>query len=440
MNAIAGKGICPNCFSDGFNSRCRKCGYTDASAKHGADVLPCGYILHNRYLVGRVLGIGGFGISYLALDVQKNQKCAIKEYFPSEFAVRNPQNGRVSPRNMEKKQIYEFGLLRFLNEIEILKIMEHQPNVVTFQETFQEHDTVYLVMEYIDGASLKTMAQNQSGRIPYQVMVGVMEEMIGALEYIHTRGFLHRDISPDNILTTPSGESKLIDFGAAMRMEDVHVKQPTIILRPGFAPPEQYITAGTHGPWSDIYSLCATAYVCVTGRAVPSADKRRYNTQLPSVREIVPNVPIDFSNAIQKGLSINVTERQKSMAELARELSFVISSSGANRAVGTGTPYMRLIVPGKTTEDFPLSGMTPLVIGRNQAKCNVTIDNINISREHVSVAFDPTAKVFRVRDMSSNGTYFKSGVRLERNAVYNVKPGQELYLSTPEFGIKVGLK
>ncbi len=452
MNTTIERNICPNCFSDGFSDHCQKCNYTAISFEQSADILPYGIILHNRYIVGRVLGVGGFGITYLALDIQTNTKCAVKEYLPAEFAMRNSKAGTIMPRGPENKQIYEYGLLRFLNEIELLKLFVKHPNIVTFRDTFQENGTAYLVMEYIDGVSLKAMARNMNGRIPYYIMAEILEKMTDALGYVHARGVLHRDISPDNILVTQDGTVKLIDFGAAMRMEDVHIKQYSIILRPGFAPPEQYVTEGQHGPWSDIYSLCVTAYVCVTGNAVPNANALKNAPVLPSVSEIVPNIPFDFSNAVQKGMQLDILKRQRSMAELAKNLSFVFSAVRLRKKNGAasqiynhiaakqGTPYIRLIIGGKTINEWILPRKTPLIVGRSKAKCNICIDNINVSREHCLVLFDADACVFKIRDLSTNGTFFKSGFRLEKNAMCIVEPEQELFLSVSEFVMKVGLK
>ncbi len=452
MNGTIERNICPNCFSDGFTDQCKKCSYTAISFDQSADILPYGIILHNRYIVGRVLGIGGFGITYLALDIRTNTKCAIKEYLPTEYATRNSKAGTIMPRGAENKQIYEYGMLRFLNEIELLKLFVNHPNIATFRDTFQENGTAYLVMEYIDGVSLKAMARNMNGRIPYYIMAEILEKMTDALGYVHARGVLHRDVSPDNILVTPDGVVKLIDFGAAMRMEDVHIKQYSIILKPGFAPPEQYTTHGQHGPWSDVYSLCATAYVGVTGKTVPNANALKNAPALPPISKILPDVPSDFSNAIQKGMQLEVLKRQRSMSELAKNLSFVFSAvrlqrNGVvdshmrnNTAVKHGTPYIRLIIGGKTVNEWILPSKTPLVVGRSKSKCNICIDNINVSREHCIVLFDADACMFRVQDLSTNGTFFKSGFRLEKNTMCAVEPEQELFLSVSEFVIKVGLK
>ena len=452
MNRTIEKNICPNCFSDGYADQCQRCGYSTVSFNSSADILPSGIIMNNRYILGRVLGIGGFGITYIALDIQTNQKCAIKEYLPTEFAIRDSNTGIVAPRGGDNKKIYDYGMLRFLNEIEILKLFVNHPNIVSFRDTFQENGTVYLVMEYVDGVNLKSMARNMHNRIPYHIMADILEKMTSALEYVHSRGVLHRDISPDNILIKSDGTVKLIDFGASMRIEDVHQKQYSIILRPGFAPPEQYITEGKHGPWSDVYSLCATAYICLTGKAVPKADTMTSSSSVPPVSSLVPEIPSDFSDALQKGLQLDIFKRQRSMTELAKNLKYVFaavhSRTGSstrtnmydNTAVKSGTPYVRLIIGGKTVNEWILPRKTPLLIGRSRSICNICIDNINVSREHCVVEFDADACVFKITDKSTNGTFYKSGIQLQKHTVYNVEPGQEFYLSVSEFVIKVGLK
>ena len=195
--------------------------------------LPLGTILNGRYLVGKVLGIGGFGITYLGYDLTLEIKVAIKEYMPSALATRHPDHYSVALTGRVEED-YQYGMERFLDEAKILAKLQNTPHIVSVQNYFKENGTAYFVMEYIDGMSLKAYLAKNGDKIPYNQAIAILQPIMEALVQVHALNLLHRDISPDNIYITSKGESRLLDFGAA-RFALGDGKSVSVILKHGYA-------------------------------------------------------------------------------------------------------------------------------------------------------------------------------------------------------------
>jgi serine/threonine protein kinase len=238
------------------------------------NALPSGYKLH-WYVIGSVIGKGGFGITYLALDTNLDQRVAIKEFLPVELATRS-NDSQVHPISEDHGDTYGWGLNRFVTEARTLAKFRH-PNVVRVMSVFEANSTAYMVMEYERGESLEKLlkAKKITGEAKLRSLV---MPLLDGLKVVHEAGFIHRDIKPDNIYLRENGTPVLLDFGSARQAIGVATRTLTALVTPGYAPFEQYdtSTAGEkkQGPWTDIYSMGATLYRAVTGNGPPDAMAR----------------------------------------------------------------------------------------------------------------------------------------------------------------------
>ena len=262
-------------------------------------------------MVGKVLGIGGFGITYLGYDMTLEIEVAIKEYMPSGLVTRHADRYNVTLTTKETDQ-YTSGMERFLEEARILAKLQNTPNIVSVQNYFKENNTAYFVMEFVDGVSLKSYLASQGGKIPYEQALTILLPVMQALTRVHAMNLTHRDISPDNISITSKGESKLLDFGAA-RFSSGDDKSVSVILKHGYAPEEQYSSRGNQGPWTDVYAMGATMYRCITGELPPDSISRIHNDTLKKPSELGVQLPVAAEKAIMKALSIKAEDRFQTM-------------------------------------------------------------------------------------------------------------------------------
>lgn len=303
--------VCFGCFAEKEPGLpCPYCGFNENDEQPYL-ALPLGSILNGRYLVGKVLGVGGFGITYLGFDLTLEIKIAIKEYMPSAMATRHHDHYSVVPTGKVEED-YQYGMERFLDEARILAKLQNTPHIVSVQNYFKENGTAYFVMEYIDGMSLKSYLAANGDRISYDQAITILQPIMEALSQVHSLNLLHRDISPDNIYITTKGESRLLDFGAA-RFAVGDGKSVSVILKHGYAPEEQYSSHGNQGPWTDVYAMGATFYRCITGQVPPDSVGRIQNDTLKSPSELGIRLPSHVENAIMKALSIKTEDRFSNM-------------------------------------------------------------------------------------------------------------------------------
>lgn len=311
--------ICYGCFQEKEPGIvCPYCGF-DSNEEKPYLALPLGSILNGRYMVGKVLGIGGFGITYLGYDLTLEIKVAIKEYMPSALATRHADKYSVVLTGRVEAD-YRYGMERFLDEARILAKLQNTPNIVSVQNYFKENNTAYFVMEYIDGMSLKDYLASRGGKIPYDEAMTILEPVMEALEQVHALNLLHRDISPDNIYITSNGESRLLDFGAA-RFAVGDGKSVSVILKHGYAPEEQYSSHGNQGPWTDVYAMGATLYRCITGILPPDSIERVHGDTLKKPSELGIRLPVNVENAIVKALALKTENRFSNMSEFIQALT-----------------------------------------------------------------------------------------------------------------------
>lgn len=279
-----------------------------------------GTILADDYRIERTLGAGGFGITYLAEEIPLARLVTIKEYFPVDFAARDPRED-VVPRSRDSEGDYSWGLDRFLAEAQTLAKFTH-PNIVRVYRYFLARNTGYIVLHYEEGASLKGWLK-ALGRAPRQPELDrILEPLLGALEAVHAADYLHRDIAPDNIMIRPDGAPVLIDFGSARGDIAKHSKTISALVKSGYSPYEQYATTSRQqGPWTDIYSLGATLYEAVTGRRPPDSPTRMVaDEMIPPADAALSSYRPQFLAAIAKSLKNEISERPKSIAEWRAEL------------------------------------------------------------------------------------------------------------------------
>lgn len=303
--------------TDDGSSFCQNCGqppYDGALLHH----LAPGTLLNGKYLVGKVLGEGGFGITYIGRDLNLDMKIAIKEYYPNGYANRNhaaTNNITISARSED--EFYAMEKKRFLTEARTLAKFSHDVNIVNVRDFFELNNTAYIIMEYLSGADLKHYLKANGKQEPTELVQWFIP-ILKVLGKVHNQGLVHRDISPDNIIVE-NGQLILIDFGAA---RDVNTnKSLSVILKPGYAPGEQYYSRGNQGPWTDIYAICATMYKCITGVTPPESSERVFEDKLipPSAMGII--IPSYIEAALIKGMSNRYQERQPNMETLIAELT-----------------------------------------------------------------------------------------------------------------------
>ena len=276
--------------------------------------------LIGRYTIEGVLGQGGFGITYLGIDELHEKKVAIKEFFPQGIVTRNIEyQDTVTVTFVGEKDNYEKGKERFLKEARTMAKFSKDEGIVKALDFFEINNTAYIVMEYLEGITLKQyIRENQ--RITLEELVRLLVPLIESLDEIHSQGMIHRDISPDNIMVLPDGRIKLMDFGAARDYTEFGEKSLSIVLKPGYAPPEQYQTHGIQGPWTDIYALCATMYKCITGENPPDAIERVMDDHLKKISAFgIPVLP-QIEEAIIKGMSVAANDRYQNVGDFCEDL------------------------------------------------------------------------------------------------------------------------
>ena len=309
--------FCYNCFQEipEGEGPCPYCGFDlEENVKKFPVALRAGTVLNDRYIVGRVLGQGGFGITYLAWDTKLEAKMAIKEFMPGELATR-VDGTTVSVMAESKTEAFSYGAERFQEEARTLAKFIGNPNIAGVSDCFDENDTSYFVMDYIEGISFKTYIANHGGKVSVEDALNVMIPVLRALTAVHAEGFIHRDVTPDNIYITKDGIVKLLDFGSARYSIGDKSKSLDVILKVGYAPKEQYIRRSRQGPFTDVYSCAACFYAAITGFLPPESLERMDHDDLVPISQQGIDIPEYLDKAILKGLAVQPEDRFRSAAE-----------------------------------------------------------------------------------------------------------------------------
>ena len=333
------------------DGRCPYCGYAEGTPAKEAYHIKPGSLLNDRYVIGRSIGYGGFGVTYIAWDNKLERRVAIKEYMPSDYATRIPGNLTVTIYDGERHNEFMTGLQKFMEEAQRLSKFQNTPGIVRILDTFARNLTAYIVMEYLDGVTLKEYLKENGGKMPYDKALEVMLPVLAALNAVHQEGIIHRDISPDNIFLTKEGEVKLLDFGAARYASNGYSKSLSVILKPGYAPEEQYYSHGRQGPWSDVYAAAATLYRMITGVVPEESLERKEKDNLKPPSALGAKLPKNAEKAILNALNIKAENRTQSAAEFESQLlattTVVRIAEKKERRFSTRTPlWLKLVLGG----------------------------------------------------------------------------------------------
>lgn len=297
--------------------------------------LPEGTVLAGQYIIEKVLGQGGFGITYEAKDHKTGQKVAVKEFFPDAMATRTNQT-TVQPFSGERGDSYAYGKSCFLQEAETLAEFIGNENIVRIHSYFEENETAYFVMDFIEGTSFDEYLKQRGGKISFEEAAGILIPVMDALNIVHARGIVHRDVTPDNIYITKEGVVKLLDFGAARYSLGDKSRSLDVVLKHGFAPKEQYARRGKQGPFTDVYALGATFYFALTGRRPPDSIERMDEDDLIPPSTLGVQISKAAEEAILQALRVQPGDRFQSMAAFKNAMAY--SVGGGNQQVSGNGP------------------------------------------------------------------------------------------------------
>ncbi|HEX4891719.1 MAG TPA: serine/threonine-protein kinase [Hyphomicrobiaceae bacterium] len=311
------------------------------------------------YVIERVLGAGGFGITYLASHELLSKKFAIKEYFPIEFSYRTGQTVRPTKSGAET---YHWGLDRFMAEARALARFKN-PAIVDVIDIFEANETAYMVLAYERGMSMRDWLEQLGRTAEQHELDRLLVPLLDALEEIHSYDLLHRDIAPDNILIREDGSPVLIDFGAARQQVRGVGKAISVLVKSGYSPPEQYSSAAERqGPWSDIYALSATVYRAITGYKPPDAAERLLaDLYQPAATLVRGSFRREFLEAVDLALTLSPSERPQSVPAWRRALFLV----GENRV---SSKRMQSLRPDLSELDVAATPDQPERIGRTRSQ------------------------------------------------------------------------
>lgn len=338
-----GPSLCMGCMREkGFADSCPYCGWREGTPAESPLQLPPRTVLNGRYMLGRLLGQGGFGITYLAWDLNRGQKLAIKEFFPLAVSTRTADRLTASPVTAKYKAEFQYGLSKFAEEGQRLARFKDQPGIVSVLDLFSANGTAYIVMEYLEGRTFKHYLGESGGRISFDAALKILTRVMNALEKVHSAGMLHHDISPDSVFVEENGQTKILDFGATRYAVGEQSQSLSVILKPGYAPEEQYRTKGHAGPWTDVYALGATFYRAIAGNPPADAMDRLGQDELIPPSRLGIKMPSGSEAALLKALAIRAESRFRSVAEFRSAIG-LSSQIGVSSKRAPRTLWERLI-------------------------------------------------------------------------------------------------
>ena len=392
--------LCYHCFQNREGSgACPHCGYdpTEAEKKYPLALKP-GSILNGRYIVGRVLGQGGFGITYIAQDDKTKDRVAIKEYLPAEFAGREPGSNVVQPFSEDRRDNFDFGKEKFLEEAKTLAAFIGDEHIVRIYNYFEENGTAYFTMEYVEGRPLDKYIKGHNGSLTAEETNDLLLPLMEALEKVHAKGIVHRDIAPDNIIVQPNGVAKLIDFGAARYSTGEQSKSLDVVIKHGFAPYEQYTRRGRQGPFTDVYAMAATYYYAITGKVLPDAVDRMEEDTLIPPSSLGKQINGATENTLIKALEVLAPHRYQNMGEFRLALTEADPGYAARSATKEPKPVSAPVTRKKKTGLIALAcglalvALAALFLLPRRAKPEVVIPAAPLETEAPTASPLPTEK------------------------------------------------
>ena len=319
---------CYSCMQelDRSDSRCSHCGCDNITVAKAQPsyALPCGYLLHGKYVIGKTLGQGGFGVTYIGWDLALETRVCIKEYFPAGAAMRSrTMSTTVTWSGGNNAEELKGGRDSFIKEARKAVKLRKLNAVVQVWDVFYENETAYLVMDYVEGVTLKHHLLETRKALSEEECVHLLMPVMKDLEEVHARGIIHRDISPDNLMLQPDGTLMLLDIGAAKDLSTGSGLSTIPVAKHGFSPLEQYATGGSIGPWTDVYAMCATIVYCVTGTLIPTPMDRISGEELD-----LRGISSSFAEVLKNGLAINPEDRIQNVGELQKQLQAALQGKG----------------------------------------------------------------------------------------------------------------
>ena len=311
---------CLGCMEDLTEYPCSKCGFDPRQTGNAEYALPVETILEGKYLVGKVLGQGGFGITYIGWNLALERKVAIKEYYPSGQVSRQPGTQQLTWYTSSNARFaQESGMEMFLKEARKMARVEDVSGVVKVKDLFRENGTAYIIMDFVEGETLKNRLK-QTGPMSWEQAKEIFRPAIQTMEKVHRAGLIHRDISPDNLMLTPEGRVKILDLGAAKDLNINSGASSMQVAKSGFSPFEQYSQRGGSGPWTDVYAMAATIYYTLTGKLPPAAIDRVEEDPISWTLPRLDTLPPEALEALKKALAVSTKQRTQSMEELEKGL------------------------------------------------------------------------------------------------------------------------
>jgi len=421
-----------------------------------------GTLIHNRYRVERVLGAGGFGVTYMVTDLKENCIAAMKEYMPMDIAYRPTGSKEVRPLTIENKAFYEKFGKQFLDEAQTIYEFDGHPNIIQVRHLFYENNTAYYVMEFVTGMDLSKFLKSQGGKLTWPMLKPIVAQVVSALKRVHERGKIHCDISPDNIFLLNSGQVKLLDFGAARSTLRGEVETSVIVAKAAYAPYEQ-MKGMNMGPWTDVYSLAVTIYSCITGTLPPKSEERilKDKTIWPSQMGVsIPSAA--WERALQRAMALRRENRHQSVVDFWNELtagdmtypaypSRPEQQSSPSRPVPPGQERTEVTdIPGhaggsRSSADAPILEGTQgvmtgrriivqqeLILGVDPTRCNLVMPQgtPGVSRRHLRIW--PVNGCIQVMDLGSTYGTWLNGKKMTPGLVYPMNPGSVLFLGKSE--------
>ncbi len=394
---------------------CNKCGYRrETESKRRTDALPSGYMLNNRYLIGAVLGKGGFGITYSCWDNHGRRRIALKELFPITSVIRSG-NGVNIIINNGHEEYFNGVKSKFQNEANLLYRINTYCNIAQVYDMFECNGTVYYAMEFLQGCDLDVY-RKQKGVLSWDFLRPIMKQLLQTLSVLHKNNIIHRDISPDNIFLLKDNTVKLIDFGAARTYQGKF--NFTVLKKDGLSPYEQIISSAKQGPYTDIYALSATMYLLLSGKLPPAADQRKIGNQtLVPLQQYCPALPDYVAKAIEKGMNVDASDRFQSAEEYMRALNFFDTQEKTPPPV---------VIPLSGSVDYWIYGRSGMYTGMHRKlmknkeitlgrlpSCDVVFSETagGVSRRQC-VLFVNNANAVYIKDAGSTYGTFLNNVRL----------------------------
>lgn len=386
-----------------------------------------GVIIHERYKIQKILGMGGFGITYRVFDMRENTVVALKEYMPMDIAVRKARSSMVYVASGRQAEFERFRD-RFLEEARMIYRFNGHPHIVGVRHLFLENNTAYYAMDFMEGSDLGVLLRGK--RLSWGEIVPIMDQVVFALDTMHQNGMIHRDISPDNVFIQKNGQAKLIDFGAVKMM----MRGPSTVLikKNGFSPPEQINSNPKIGPWTDVYALAATIYMAFTGKRPEDVETRAmYPEEMlwPSQMGIAVPSP-EWEEVLQKGMAMRYQERYQDVMTFWRILKAAGSQVRNQEPVSEWFPVLEGIRGRFTGSKIFVNG--PVCFGTDQKNGGVVypVGSPGIGGFHMRVWVEDG--ILYAVDAGSRAGSFLNGVRMTPGLVYRLDVGMYLAMGAKE--------